>query len=299
MKGAFLVIARNKAKWVRYAAMSMLAQTHSPLEIVFSDQGSTDGTREILEECMRSYNGPNKVRLIDCPHLEAKGMMGCNTHLDWAHSQIDADVIMMMSADDRAHPERAAKTMAAYEEHKPDMVLTKQAYVKPDGTVRGHSLGPDEERWCVPNDCFELLVGGSSSQSYTKEFAEAVGPLSAQVCGQDVVMPLLATLRKGAYYLCEVLHDFYEHVDEVNTGLGGQMLAAKNNREKQLQLEEIMHFQGASNLYFVASVMEKWGIQNHPAAQLIAQNIIDRAASWQKIRGQLTLAKVPPLPMAA
>lgn len=299
MRGAFLIIARNKAKWVKMAAESLLAQTHSPLEIVFSDQGSTDGTREILEACARSYNGPNKVRLIDCPHQEAKGMVGCNTHLDWAHSQIDADVIMMMSADDRAHPSRAARTMEVYEEHKPDMVLTKQAYLNDDGTERGHSLGPDETRWCVVQDCFDLLVGGSSSQSYTKEFVEAVGPLSTQVCGQDVVMPLLATLRKGAYYICEPLHDFFEHADAANTGLGGQMLAAGQDQSRKLQLEEVMHFQGASNLYFVASVMERWGMEKCAHAQIIAQNILDRAASWQNCRQKMTLGHIPPIPMVA
>jgi len=257
MKGAFLMIARNKAKWVRRSAQAMLAQTHSPLEIIFSDHGSDDGTREIIEECVRGYNGPNKVRIIDCPLKDHNGLVGCNVHLDWAHTQPDADWIMLTSADDIAHPERAAKTAPIYEEHKPDMVLTSQEYMEADGKVRGRSLGPDETRWCVPKDCTELLVGGSSSQSYSHEFVDAIGPLGTQTCGQDVVMPMLATLRNGAYYLHEVLHYYYEIADENNAGLGG-VIRATSDPVRKLQLEEVMHFQGAANWAFIVAAMERW-----------------------------------------
>lgn len=276
----------------------MLFQTHSPLEIIFSDHGSEDGTREILEECARGYNGPNTVRLLDCPHRERKGLIGCNVHLDWALTQTDADFLMITSADDVAHPERAAKTVPLYEEFKPDMVLTSQEYMNSDGTVRGRSLGPEETRWCVPKDCTELLVGGSSSQSYSHEFADAVGPLGTQTCGQDVVMPMLATLRNGAYYLHEVLHYFYEHPDPNNAGLGG-VIKATDDPKRKLQLEELMHFQGAANWAFIVQRMEAWGIATHPAASLIANAIIDRTMSWQNCRNKLTFMGVPPLPMVA
>ena len=73
---AFVMFVRDKAPWVAQCVRSVLAQTYSPMTLVFSDQGSSDGTKEAIEKEVRSYNGPNEIVLLSCPETTNKGMPG-------------------------------------------------------------------------------------------------------------------------------------------------------------------------------------------------------------------------------
>ncbi len=59
----FYVITYNQARFVREAVESALAQTYSPIEILLSDDCSTDGTFEIIQETVKGYSGPHTVIL--------------------------------------------------------------------------------------------------------------------------------------------------------------------------------------------------------------------------------------------
>ena len=47
MKYAFIIPARDKEKHVRRAMRSAFKQTYADMQIVVSDQGSTDNTRKV------------------------------------------------------------------------------------------------------------------------------------------------------------------------------------------------------------------------------------------------------------
>ena len=51
--GLFL---RNEVKYVRRCLESLIAQSYRPIEICVSDNASTDGTVEVLEEFARNYD---------------------------------------------------------------------------------------------------------------------------------------------------------------------------------------------------------------------------------------------------
>lgn len=53
----------NQFEYVEEAVNSALNQTYSPLEIIISDDKSTDGTFEKIKEIVSKYNGPHKVIL--------------------------------------------------------------------------------------------------------------------------------------------------------------------------------------------------------------------------------------------
>ncbi len=57
----FAVFAYNQEKYIREAVEGAFAQTYSPLEIILSDDCSSDRTFEIMEEMARAYRGPHRV----------------------------------------------------------------------------------------------------------------------------------------------------------------------------------------------------------------------------------------------
>lgn len=301
MKASFILHARDKAKHVAYAARSMMAQvTREPIEILLSDQGSTDGTTAILEEAARTYNGLHKVRFIQCPILEPRGMAGLNTHINWTMTQTDADVVCQLSADDFAMQGRVQQVLDAFEAHKPSMVLTGMFYVSEDLQYLGESMWPDKDGWCEVAEMYPKFVGGSASQAWSHSFWDRMGPLEG-VGSQDVVMPFVAACTpERAYYLHARLHAYRKVADLNNTGLEGILHAVpESSHTERVALEELIHFQVIAGHYAALRKLDHMGLRSEAANQALAQAILDRAASWTHIRERMSLERIPPRPFKA
>ena len=59
----FALFAYNQEAYVREAIEGAFAQTYEPLEIILSDDCSTDRTFEIMQEMAAAYRGPHRVRV--------------------------------------------------------------------------------------------------------------------------------------------------------------------------------------------------------------------------------------------
>jgi glycosyltransferase involved in cell wall biosynthesis len=91
--------AYNAAPTIGRAVASVRAQTFSDWELIAVDDGSTDGTREMLEDIAR---GDPRVRVIGRAH------QGVVAALNAGLAAAEGEFIARMDADDEAHPERLA-----------------------------------------------------------------------------------------------------------------------------------------------------------------------------------------------
>lgn len=289
MRVAHIVPCRDKERYVAASVRSVLDQTY-PCHVVLSDQGSTDRSFEVMRSISLSYSGPHKITVLRCPVTEPRGMRGMNAHLDWIMSMIDEDVVLITSADDLALPERNAKVVAAFEAHKPDMVLTAFHTVQPDGKYSGTTVY-GEEGMVPPNAMIESLVGGSTAHSWTREFYQAVGGF-AGICAFDAFWPFLASVRNGAWFIKEPLHLAVQHADPNNTGLEGIHRAA--DERGKLAIEELMHFQVQAAYIKAAVIMEDWECNDPDTKNMLLNAILERAVSWSRVRETMSLQGVEP-----
>lgn len=258
MRAAFIIPARDKAKWVTMAVDSALRQTLTPMEIVLSDQGSKDQTFEIMTDLASRYDGPNKVSLMRCKDTELKGMAGLNRHIHCIMENVDADVFIFNSADDWSHPERSAKVVKAFEEHAPDYVGTAVQFTTPENKPDGVGRFRDSDGFVTVSDIIEHRVGGSSSCAWSREFYDRVGPIPGAV-GPDTYLPPLAALGKGYYLLAEILHAYFKHADVENTGLGG-IRDAMPDELQRLRVSELELWQIAAGYKAVMDKTSQLGI---------------------------------------
>jgi hypothetical protein len=312
MKTAFMMFARNKAKHVEMTIESILKQTYSPMEILLSDQGSTDGTLEIIKRCAAGYNGPNLVRVLECPDTEQKGMAGLNAHVNWINRQTDADIIIATAADDVAHPERAAETVKIFERYDPFVVSTAMYFMdSPEASDIG-STAYQGEGFVGWHDCSELLVGGSSSIAWRREFYDSVGPLDGPCILQDLYLPFMAAAM-GKYYFCKApLHAYIRHADPENTGQEGILRAAEaaNDEAEKKRIRETIAFQLAANslatLRKCDEVIPHFAtdkqIAGHPMHELhsyLVNKFFNQAMWFIDERTKLTMERIQPKALAA
>lgn len=297
MKVGFLVLARDKAKHVKACVESVFAQTYEDLDIWLSDQGSEDGTREVLASLASDYKGPHRVHLLDCPYTERKGMFGANLHLEWVHKNTDSDIMLMTAADDLTHPDRTKRVVEIFRETNASFVGTCMQFTSPDGVVKGLTAHPGKSGWITAREHLFSLVGSSSSTAWSRDLVEKYDPFEG-IYGSDVTLPFYATLERGFYYLHEQLHAYIEHVDADNMGLEGVIRAytEAGDNGKIAQVQETAIYQLTSTY----SKMIQKHDELHPGrdgdeVKALYEKLMESTMKWVLQRDALTLHRIPPI----
>jgi glycosyltransferase involved in cell wall biosynthesis len=152
----------NQARYLREAIESVRAQTHSPLEHIVVDGGSTDGTLDILSDYrdLRWTSEPDRGQ----SHALNKGFdLAAGEILGW------------LNADDAYDPDAVAQAVAAIREIGAALVYADVTRVNDDGVNprRIHSR-PAFDLWT------ELNLGCgiySPAVFFTRAALDAAGPL--------------------------------------------------------------------------------------------------------------------------
>lgn len=119
---------QNGSRTLEAAIHSILWQTFSDWELIIIDDGSTDGTRQILQKI-----GDSRIRVIEEP--EQKGLA---SRLNQCVDQARGKYIARMDADDIAYPERFRRQVEYLDRYSDVDLLGHGAVLfKRDGEVIG------------------------------------------------------------------------------------------------------------------------------------------------------------------
>jgi glycosyltransferase involved in cell wall biosynthesis len=117
----------NCAPYISKAIESILTQTYQNFELLICDDGSTDHSKAVLENWQKKderikvfFNDGNKGHIYTYNRL---------------FFQAQGDFIMILDADDWAHPQRIEKQLEVIDLFKVDVCLTNFAVYKLDGSI--------------------------------------------------------------------------------------------------------------------------------------------------------------------
>jgi glycosyltransferase involved in cell wall biosynthesis len=113
-KISIIVPIYNQAAFIRETVDSVLGQDYPNLELVLSDDGSTDGTSEILSEY--AAREPERVKVVTSEHNT--GIAGAFNRALQAHS---GDYIAWLGGDDVMLPGKLSRQIAALQA-RPDAI---------------------------------------------------------------------------------------------------------------------------------------------------------------------------------
>lgn len=135
---SLVILAYNQEKFISEAIVGALSQTYDNLEIIVSDDCSTDNTYEIAKRTIENYAGDKKIFLY-----KNEKNMGLVPHVNKIFSQyVNGEYIALAGGDDISLPERIEKTVALF---KNDSVyaVSGQCYVINE---KGNMIGNSEQK---------------------------------------------------------------------------------------------------------------------------------------------------------
>lgn len=113
----------NAEPYVREAILSVLQQGYASLELIIVDDGSTDGSTEIIEQLASAY--PGRIRLA------YQNRIGPYAARNQGLAQARGNFVAFLDADDYWHPEALAKLHAALIEAPADVAYCGWQHVGP------------------------------------------------------------------------------------------------------------------------------------------------------------------------
>jgi glycosyltransferase involved in cell wall biosynthesis len=161
----------NYEKFVIAAVDSALNQTYANIEVIVVDDGSTDGSRELLEP----YG--DRVRLV----FKENGGPTSTIHAGWNSAR--GDIVMFLDADDMLFMDAAEKIVAAW---RPDIVKVQFPLTVIDGDGRARGFVPAAIRPLDEKAIDELVrrrgiypTPPTSGNAYARRFLSELLPLDA------------------------------------------------------------------------------------------------------------------------
>ena len=106
---SFIVFAYNQERFIEEAVAGAFGQTYSPLEIILSDDCSTDRTYEVMAQLAGAYRGSHKIKL-----RRSSRNMGIGAHVSAALREAQGELVVMAAGDDVSWKERSETVFSAW-----------------------------------------------------------------------------------------------------------------------------------------------------------------------------------------
>ena len=188
---SMIVMSYNQADYIEDAIRGAFAQTFQPLEIVLSDDASTDGTFEIMERMAKAYEGPHEVRLNR--NTQNLGFVG---HLNKVFTLCRGALIVYNPGDDISLPERVAELYAVFRDDRPLLVHSDVYNMNPDGSLNGlvTSRHAAIETMDLKQTARSMSLGIGATCAWNPDLVRLFGPIVVSATYDDLVFFFRARL---------------------------------------------------------------------------------------------------------
>ncbi len=245
-----VVTVRDGAAYLRDAIDSLLAQTDPQFEIVVVDDGSADGTPEIL----RSYTDPRLV-------TRSIGAAGRAIALAKAVGIARGNLIAVLDADDVALPHRLATQRRFLEEHR-DVALVGSAAIEFDG-LRDWRRPSISGRENVRRALGMLNPFYHSSVMFRRDaYNDAGGYLPDGGWGHDKDFLIRMACRYPVDIIDEPLIRYRRHRDQWSSRIDGESFRRRKSASIQLRAARQL---GLPGIYWIYPLMG-WVYAHLPAS---------------------------------
>jgi glycosyltransferase involved in cell wall biosynthesis len=198
-----ILLTYNQENLVAMAVESLLAQTYSPLEIILSDDASTDNTFAVMQSLVDKYKGIHRI-VLNQNQLN----LGIAAHVNTALALSGGELIFAAAGDDISMPDRCEKVVSAWLTHdkRVDLIATDAFDMSFNGEILGVKETDNLGDWhSIAHWFIHPPYVFGASHAWTRDFINRFGALSSKIKQEDQVMIFRAILTGSAIRLAEPL----------------------------------------------------------------------------------------------
>jgi glycosyltransferase involved in cell wall biosynthesis len=201
----FALVAYNQERYIREAIEGAFAQTYEPLEIILSDDCSTDRTFEIMQEMAVAYAGNAHIKLN-----RNAANLGIPGHVNRVIELSTGRLIVGAAGDDISLPQRAEKLCEAWRAGggKIKYVHSNSKIINLNSELSGELYAATLRDADTIEDVLLVKRGGlffGATQAWDREIFEAFGPLFPDAYHEDVITLARALALGRTKYVDEPL----------------------------------------------------------------------------------------------
>ena len=207
---SYCLICYNQEQYIREAVTAALEQTYSPLEIIISDDCSTDSTFEIARRIAESYKGPHRIIL----NRNEKNL-GIGGHVSKVlYSIASGDYLITLGGDDvswKNHVENAVSYLEKYNDVP--MIDFCADVIGPEGRMIGEISMPFAARKYTLRDYLLLrrIRPFAPGRIFRKTLVSLFDPIPAECPTEDTVIVGRSLLLGGFYRVNATLVHYRKH----------------------------------------------------------------------------------------
>lgn len=202
-------------RFLREALQGALAQTYHPLEIIVSDDASTDGTWSVVQEVARAYQGSHRliIRRNDVN-------LGINRHFNELMTLVKGEYVVIAAGDDVSFSDRVARSIELMQGSGRMGVHGNAVRVNADGRKTGlmHLMDAQHNRPVGWEQMLQLGTHGvaGATLAWHRKVNDTFGPIPESPLGEDAFIPFRCALLTGMAYTPEALVFYRSHAGNVS-----------------------------------------------------------------------------------
>lgn len=189
---SLVILTYNQENFISEAINGALSQTYENLEIIVSDDCSTDDTYEIAKRTIENYAGDKKIFLY-----KNEKNMGLVPHVNKIFSQyVNGEYIALAGGDDISLPERIEKTVVLLKENSVYAVSGQCYVINKKGNVIGNSEQKGILYWEINDEYIKNLsfMTSGAGLAIKKSVFDKFGDLELKTPTEDSTLRFRALL---------------------------------------------------------------------------------------------------------
>ena len=258
---SFIILTYNQEQFIHETIVGALQQDYEPLEIIISDDCSTDDTFAVVQNSVKGYQGPHQV-IINRNSVN----LGVGAHLNRVWEMTRGELIVAHGGDDISLPDRTRELVARWlaTEPRPDLVFSNVIFINTQGEVIETQTEPRRIPSLEEVAKGEFFIAGGMAAAYSRHLANSSRPLDPRIVYEDYVLTFRALCGNGVAHIAKPLVKYRKHDASIMASADwsstNRELAQKRSKHLPAEVQDRLQtwkLSGHSNPFFT------WKLNRH------------------------------------